>query len=657
MNTRLIIQNQEVELDKSVQFAITKQFEDLSNPTTIINDWSKTVSIPFTQKNNNLFGHIYNADRLIVTDETDKNTGIYFNPTLKMDFRLQDGDNVLMTGYAKMNEVKQKDGKGTYEITLFGELGRVLSEMQKYNFNEDDTDYCIDTSDYNFVLTRNTISDKITSPNPSTKGIYYTLNNGFVEGFDYKTTQTGGNSTAQFKDILNAESIQFEARTSVSLDSIIGNGLKPLDVGEFRSWCQTPYLYIQHLFDLVDEKLQSRTGYSFQKDSSWFNTSNSYWNDMVMILNHPTVEGKLSYQNRYTAKHDEYTSANFPYNFTRNDSDSYENYRRTFTDIVRFEVNAAQSGYEQLPIVENDFAILTQLNNYDYMVSGLNLLMYNNSNDDGTSIADNAMLKIHIKLRNRRVDTYWEDDYYVVNDSGFYQRLYPSRNYIVIPKTVDATSEVIGGDTLNMHFWRIQLPNIYLSNYYGSNSVIEITYNFDGSHYIFEGENQPSVYCILGRKSVNTFATETYIDIKPTVKSYTTITLPMLWNNDVKPFDIILNYCKMFGIMIEVDEINKKVIFKQRKQYFSNYTIEDWTDKVDYSKDYKIVPVIANSKYLLFNYDDIKTSLSDSYNKSVGFNIGEKQLSTEYNFDNNTTKLFCKLKNSNSYTPNRLVYN
>ena len=284
MNTRLIIQNQEVELDKSVQFAITKQFEDLSNPTTIINDWSKTVSIPFTQKNNNLFGHIYNADRLIVTDETDKNTGIYFNPTLKMDFRLQDGDNVLMTGYAKMNEVKQKDGKGTYEITLFGELGRVLSEMQKYNFNEDDTDYCIDTSDYNFVLTRNTISDKITSPNPSTKGIYYTLNNGFVEGFDYKTTQTGGNSTAQFKDILNAESIQFEARTSVSLDSIIGNGLKPLDVGEFRSWCQTPYLYIQHLFDLVDEKLQSRTGYSFQKDSSWFNTSNSYWNDMVMIL-------------------------------------------------------------------------------------------------------------------------------------------------------------------------------------------------------------------------------------------------------------------------------------------------------------------------------------------------------------------------------------
>ena len=654
--TRLFIENQEVEMDKSVQFAITKQFEDLSNPTTIINDWSKTVSIPFTQKNNNLFGNIYKADRLIVTDGTDKNTGIYFNQLLKMDFRLQDGDNVIMTGYAKMNEIKQKDGKGTYEITLFGELGKVLSEMQKYTFDEDDTDYCIDTTDYNFVLTRNTISNKITSPEPSVKGIYYTLNNGFVEGFDYKTTQTDGNTTTQFKDILNSESIQFEARTNISIDSIIGNGLKPLDVGEFRSWCQTPYLYVQQLFDLVDEKLQSRIGYSFQKDSSWFNTSNSYWNDIVMILNHQTVEGKLSYQNRYIAKHNEYKNGNFPYNFTRNNSDSDEQYNSVYKDIVRFEVDASKSGYEQLPVVDNDFAIITQLNNYDYVVSGLKLLMYNNSKNSGKSISDDATLKIHIKLRNKRFDTYWEDDYYVVNDSGNYQNLYPSRNYIVIPKTVDTTTEYIDGNTLYMHFWEIPLPNIYLNNYYGSNSIIEIIYNFEGSHYIFDGTKQPSVYCILGRKSVNIFATETYINIKPTIKSYTTITLPMLWDNNVKPFDIILNYCKMFGIMIEVDDVNKKVVLKQRKQYFSNHTIEDWTNKVDYSKDYIVVPVVANSKYLLFNYDDIKTSLSDTYSKSVGFNIGEKQLSTGYNFDNSTTKLFSKLKNSNSYTPNMLEY-
>ena len=131
-------------IGESVQFAITKQFEDLSNPTTIINSWSKTVSIPFTEKNNILFGHIYNADRLIAEGGTSI-TGIYFNPYKKLDFRLQWGDSVLMVGYAKMNEVKQNNGKGTYEITLFGELGKVFQDLKKITFDTTTTepDYLI----------------------------------------------------------------------------------------------------------------------------------------------------------------------------------------------------------------------------------------------------------------------------------------------------------------------------------------------------------------------------------------------------------------------------------------------------------------------------------------------------------------------------------
>ena len=64
--TRLFIENREIELTDDVQFAITKQFEDLSKPTLIKNDWSKTVSIPFTSKNHATFGYIYNPDKLSV---------------------------------------------------------------------------------------------------------------------------------------------------------------------------------------------------------------------------------------------------------------------------------------------------------------------------------------------------------------------------------------------------------------------------------------------------------------------------------------------------------------------------------------------------------------------------------------------------------------
>ena len=40
-----------------------------------------------------------------------------------------------MSGYAKMTDIKQTNGKGTYNITLFGQLGRVLYEMKKITFD------------------------------------------------------------------------------------------------------------------------------------------------------------------------------------------------------------------------------------------------------------------------------------------------------------------------------------------------------------------------------------------------------------------------------------------------------------------------------------------------------------------------------------------
>ena len=144
---QLFIENNEIEISDDVQIAITKQFEELSNPTTIINDWSKTVSIPFTENNNRIFGHIYNIDKLIVSGSS--LVGIYFNPLLKLDFRIVWNGDILITGYAKMNKIKQSKGKGTYEITLFGQLGKIFQEMQKITFDTSDTsNYVIDGSQY-----------------------------------------------------------------------------------------------------------------------------------------------------------------------------------------------------------------------------------------------------------------------------------------------------------------------------------------------------------------------------------------------------------------------------------------------------------------------------------------------------------------------------
>ena len=292
MNTRLFIQNREIELTDDVQFAITKQFEDLSNPTTIINDWSKTVSIPFTAHNNEIFGHIYNPDKLTVEGGSNQElTGIYFNPYKKLDMRLQWGDYVLMIGYAKMNEVKQNNGKGTYEITLFGELGKVFQEMQKITFDTttDDTDYLIHGEDYveeyinkdlvynswnSTGQTQSNLQEKwfysIDSqtgivnkkPNPLYKVtdiIGFAPNNSFSEGFDYTTFQDTANTSKQFSDVLGDE---FTQATGIEPDTVIPNGMLPREIGEYRSYLQLPYIYWNKLFQLFQS-------YSFTIHSSF----------------------------------------------------------------------------------------------------------------------------------------------------------------------------------------------------------------------------------------------------------------------------------------------------------------------------------------------------------------------------------------------------
>lgn len=196
---RLFLENKEVELSESVQFAITKQFEDVTNPTSIINDWSKTVQIPSTSYNDKLFGHIFNVDRL--TAEGDyKLMGIYFDPYKKIDFRLQWGDAIVMTGYAKNISID----KDYYNITLNGELGKVFQEMKKITFDKtsEDVKYIIDGDKYvNEMINKDLVKSLWTSePEYSdllpAKGdsdyklvdyIGFAPNNSYVDNFNYKT--------------------------------------------------------------------------------------------------------------------------------------------------------------------------------------------------------------------------------------------------------------------------------------------------------------------------------------------------------------------------------------------------------------------------------------------------------------------------------------
>jgi hypothetical protein len=72
----------------------------------------------------------------------------------------------------------------------------------------------------------------------------------------------------------------------------------------------------------------------------------------------------------------------------------------------------------------------------------------------------------------------------------------------------------------------------------------------------------------------------------------------------------------MFRIGIRVDDKQKKVIFKPIHKYLNEGDNSlDWTDKVDYSKDFVVKPISWENKYIKFNYDGFDTRSNSKYNK------------------------------------------
>ena len=656
--TRLFIENREIELDESVQFAITKQFEDLSNPTAIINDWSKTVSIPFTATNNEIFGHIYNPDRLIVVGTSDTLTGIYFDPTKKLDMRLQYGDNVLMTGYAKMNEIKQSKGKGTYEITLFGQLGKVLQEMSKITFDTatNDTKYLIDGSKYleeyiNKELVYNSwkstgqtqynLQEKwyyimnpqtgefVKKPNLSYKTtdiIGFAPNNAFDNGFDYKTFQS---TTAKFETFTSVlENTNFEEMTGVSPDRVIPNGLLPREIGEYRSYLQLPFIYWNKFFQMFNKKVTELTGYNIELDDTWFNSSNPYYGNLVMMAARP-----------YDNQSDEVYTNGYYFRILGGTNLRWDSAWNANQDGYLGISTIASEKNESYPLLTS--STFTVTTNEKVWLSPIKFVMQvpaNFANGKRQPIKWKTFKTLQIRKDIINADTNATIDstyvFYGPSEKPTY------RNFIVPEESYEVNGSFNG--------WDITLPAQTITKNIGSATHLKVKYTarFNAAAGDTPWESNGGTYNPKGNSylSPKTLPDMTAVTISFPVTTGTKITFNDLWNNEFNPFSEIVKYCKIFRIAISVDDVNKTIKYTRQNTYFNSYKILDWTDKMDFSKDYTIKPVSFENKYVLFNYEKSDLKGQEDYQKRFGYNYGEKMLNTNYNFNNETKKLFEKEK-------------
>ena len=658
--TRLFIENREIELDESVQFAITKQFEDLSNPTTIINDWSKTVSIPFTARNNEIFGHIYNPNKLIVEGSANQAlTGIYFDPYKKLDMRLQWGDDVLMAGYAKMNEVKQNNGKGTYELTLFGQLGKVFQEMQKitFNVNDENSDYVIDGSQYvDSTINKSLVVSSWNSNGQSTYSldnsnitdiIGFAPNNTYYDEFDSKTYQNGSASSRTFIDVLKSDWDNGSGGyvTGVEPNTAIPNGMLPRDIGEFRSYYQTPFIYWNKLWQIFQKKAESLTGYEWELDDTWFTSSNPYYSKLVYMLKPFNVKNGTSLENHYTKwgrsaverSLGRSTTPNQPQVVQKLAMPSGESVVRNnkveaYPLLPTYDDPQYAASYPHLPTTVATFKCPDDFSSITYK---WHVPMYFTTKVSSSHIRDNSGLIVSMKM--------WGCDDNMTQSNA---RLVQTNNYIIRHEgsnftyrdytPIDTGTSSSEGDHRYEIYWTINSNFAASAAKCGPYCYFTLECSFTDSDPITNG---------LGDAAYTYYRDSANVDVNlnsGAFRSGVEFTLNDLWDNSYNLFEQILNYCKMYRILVFVDEVNKKLKFIKASRYFQSYSILNWTNKLDLSKDFIITPITFENKYVIFNYDDNKSKLGEKYKESWGVNYGEKKLVTQYNFNEEKKNLFDK---------------
>ena len=628
MRTQLFIENQEVELNDKVQFLLNKQFEDISNPTIIINDWSKTISIPFTESNNRLFGYIYLPERVIISNGSDdayKQMCMYFDPTKKLDFKLVYNTTIIMEGYAKMNTIKRTKSESTYEITLFGTLGKLLYEMKKITFNTttDDNTYLINGSDYvNVTMNKELIYNSWTSTGQSssvlkkrtdsgysvTDIIGFAPNNSFSNDFDYKTYQYNDSASSTFENVLTNEG--FEAATGVKPNTAIPNGLLPREIGEYRSYNQLPFIYWNKLFQIFQAKAEELTGYTFDLDSDWFNTSNPYWYKLVYMLKQKDLNIGETYSNTYNDLNQGYNIGYWPWD---PDTGNMPDYSSPYTSDVQIDGTIS----EQKPVISqsNGQYKIFNFNSFNSLTFNINIDLFciANSTDQTISTLNTLICDITAVGQNGHTETktfnFNRDN---VTLDGIYMNLPTITTYFTCNKANFGS------------YVKFQISTRWLRGNVYPYQNVDYTPTSGGDVRIMDRNS--SIKLVISNADWP--------------RSGSTIILNDLWNNEYNVFDEVINYCKMYRIGIFVDDYSKKIKFIQFKKYFTNYNIIDWTDKIDMSKDFLVKPITLENKYVLFNYNDSNTKLSKEYKEKYSVNFGEYQLITDYNFNNSTINLF-----------------
>lgn len=639
MDFRLYIKGQECDLNDTFAVQLSYTAEDTESPSSVITEYSKTITLPRTGNNDLIFNFIGNLDRVQDNEET------YFNPLERIPMLLTYKGSTVLEGYAKLESISND----SYSVTLYS---GVADFFYSFSTDTDGDTFTIDRlrfeTNLDFRIAKETVNAawrRLKNPNKTGTRIWDTVNfapmyNGLPEDMDAdkalinirdssvftaSTMTSDGNTYKTYQDNM------------LALSSFSGEHTE-WEIGDLRSYCQRPVLNVKKFFEAV-QKTAYEKGFILNLDEGFFNDLNPYysktWLTMPMLTQLET-DGQIwtgRGGSTYTEDVKPKTEASANVIFTG---------ELNGTEVSLPDVN----GKSNLNI---KFSLSADV---DYSGSELytGFLMHNyNSTQTGQT---------------------FDDSYDQNNNSGIVIQF--------IVKDVDNDAIIAASPAYTLS----SLIDGQLKKYpsyvgYGSNQEgIAGTFRNNSGRWEFTGiggntefegvvEDIPRVNNMSVSMVVYSYATKLYRDNEywldnlrkgeeiKTLRGHVNdgdliftsfgktgsnahITARMMFSTMGSVADYLIGFSKMFGLKWLQE--GKTINLMTRNRYYTK-TVNDYSDDSDRSS-IKTEPLTHNKRYYDLKNDADETYFTEKYKRDWGAEYGRQRVDTGYRFDSDVEEFF-----------------
>lgn len=631
---QIIIKGQQVDIDKSVGLYLTKQFETISNPTLYHSEFSKTITLPMTAKNRRIFEQFQRMDSVVTTESID--------PRKKIPYQLLYNSEMVMEGYLKINNSNTIITDNRFEVELYGTFGLIMNELKQLTFNKYETQeyggdkddkYLINTPWQNILVNASLVKNSFEREGHNLNG------NDILDYVKIFPTYQG-----KYPDF-ESDKVQWHPS---GLDMELEKERDEHYMREFRSYYQQAGVWVDKLWKLAQNKINSITDYRLKLDPTWFNNSNPYWTDLLY-----TCPNLYTPDENFVDNMSVFDENSLHYRCQIKSMDNLSSYHRQtlmfspegtmyrsgicnpdLKGPTKFTMNSSimlcakrqwSSSVTYAKIRKENplfvtFNVIKEGTNWSY--ASKTYMIYSNR---VTDLFTSNMYDERINVGVTRSDS--------PNISGSYPQGYTKYSgwwwEAPINVELEVTSNIRYYVTMNVRFANNSKAVEYSSHPNINWDLLWEDWFFTSPYY--DSDNGYIIFNCLKRASCQT------IDYQ---RSRSKIDLYRVFPKDTTLYDVLLNYSKMFGLMWDIDEENKTITVMSRNRYFLGHNIKDWSNKIDRSKDFKLEPLCFNKRFVSFNTEDGSGQRYETYKNKYGVGYGSKKIDTEYTFNSDTEELY-----------------